>query len=255
MGHRLPDAQRQPVVLREPLEDPGSAEPAVLVVHGDDPSRVRDAHALAGRVHPLVLGHRAETGPEAPGRLLPENPGRVARAVAFDDAAVESREPRAENLIRALKVMQIPASELPTRVARARRVERRRIATVARVADPEVAIAGEQPTVTRVPGRQHAIEHINARQDGFDQVLGCPDTHEIPRRQRRQPRRGMSEDPQHFLLRLANRQSADCIAIESDVDEPRNRCVAQVAVHAALDNAVERVRIVAVGDLRSLRPA
>ena len=74
---------------RDALEDPGRAEPAVLVVDRDHAAARRDAQALARRLDPLVLGHRREAGAELPGRLLAQNPRRLAVRVALDDAAVD----------------------------------------------------------------------------------------------------------------------------------------------------------------------
>src|SRR5438093_764094 len=84
---------------------------------------------------------------------------------------VDRREPRAEDLVRALQMMQIAARELAACVARAGLIDRRGIAPVARVADLEIAIAREQPAVTRVAGRQDAIEHVDAHRHCLDQIF------------------------------------------------------------------------------------
>src|SRR5437762_10097490 len=66
---------------------------------------------------------------------------------------VDCRQPRAEDLIGALQVMQIGAAEMAAGVARAARIERRGIGAVAGVTDLDVAIAGEQPPITGVACR------------------------------------------------------------------------------------------------------
>ena len=78
-GERLPDAEGQPVALVDATEDRGGAEPAVLVVNRGDAAGVRDPDALPGRVDELVLADGDEAVAEAPGRLLPQDPGRLAR--------------------------------------------------------------------------------------------------------------------------------------------------------------------------------
>ena len=63
----------------------------------------------------------------------------------------------------------------------------------------------------------------------------------------------MVEHPEHLLFRLADRQSADRVAVEADAGERCKRRVAQVFVHAALHDAEQRIRIVRVRGLRRAR--
>src|SRR3954451_15436304 len=60
---------------------------------------------------------------------------------------VNRREPCAEDLVRALQMMQVSTREFPARVARASGIDRRRVDFVARIADLEIAVAGEQPSI------------------------------------------------------------------------------------------------------------
>ncbi len=85
---RAPDAQREVPLVAEALEDPGRAEPAVLVVDRADAARVGELEPGPRRLDPLVLGREHVAVAEAPGRLLAQDPGRLARLVALDDAAV-----------------------------------------------------------------------------------------------------------------------------------------------------------------------
>ena len=87
MRDRAPDAQREIPLLAQPLEDPGRAEPAVLVVDRDDPARVRELDPGARRLDPLVLGREHVAVAEAPGRLLAEDARRLAVLVTLDDPA------------------------------------------------------------------------------------------------------------------------------------------------------------------------
>ena len=126
---------------------------------------------------------------------------------------------------------------------------------MAGVADLDVPVAREQPTVARVAGGQHAVEHVDAVADRFDDVLRRADAHQVARAIDGEPRRDMRFDAPHLLLRLADRQAADRIAVEADAAELRQRLLAQVLEHAALDDPEQRVGAVFVRGLRPRRPA
>ena len=87
--HRLPDAQREALALGDAPEDPGRAEPAVLVVDRDDAALVAMRMPVARRLDPLVLRDGDVPLAELPGGLLAQDPGRLAVLVALDDAAVD----------------------------------------------------------------------------------------------------------------------------------------------------------------------
>ena len=80
--------------------------------------------------------------------------------------------------------------------------------------------------------------------------------HQVARRLRRQ-RRDVRQDAHHVFLGLAHRQAADGVAVEADVLQPGQRFVAQRFVHAALDDAEQRVGIAQAVELvaRAPRPA
>ena len=89
MRDRAPDPQREIPFVAQPLEDPGRAEPAVLVVDGRDAARVRELDPGTCRLHPFVLRRQDIAVAEPPGRLLPEDAGRLALLVTLDDAACQ----------------------------------------------------------------------------------------------------------------------------------------------------------------------
>src|SRR2546421_1974490 len=112
----------------------------------DDCKSVRDARAR--RTNPLFYHARAVTlerlrigGECAGGDRLPEL--REQREVVVQ--VMDSVEPRAENLVDALQMMQVRAAEAAAGVAGAGRVERIRVGAMAGVADLDVAVAREQP--------------------------------------------------------------------------------------------------------------
>ena len=93
---RLPDAEREAVAaLGDPLEDPGRAEPAVLVVDRDDPTARGDAQALARASTNSSSRRHREPGAELPGRLLAQDAGRLAVASRSTTPPSTSRSPSA----------------------------------------------------------------------------------------------------------------------------------------------------------------
>ena len=46
------------------------------------------------------------------------------------------------------------------------------------IAQFEIAKSGEQGAVARIAGGHHAVKHINALRDAFDQIFGRTDTHQ-----------------------------------------------------------------------------
>src|SRR5262244_662372 len=99
---------------------------------------------------------------------------------------VQGVEPRAEDLVDLLQMVQVAPGKTRAGVAAAGLVERPRVVAVARVADLDVAEAGEEPAVPRVARRQHAVEHVDPGRHGLGDVLGGAHPHEIARGVHRQ---------------------------------------------------------------------
>src|SRR5207247_953740 len=87
--HRLPDPQRQRAHRLELLPEPEGAKPAVLVVDGGNAARGGELQAAPHRVDVRLVGDGQVTLSEAPGRLLTQDPGRLAGFVALDDPAFD----------------------------------------------------------------------------------------------------------------------------------------------------------------------
>src|SRR5438128_4740765 len=147
---------------------------------------------------------------------------------------VQGVEPRAENLVDLLQMMQVAAREMRAGVAPAALIERARVVAIAGVADFDVAAAGEEPAVAGVARRQHAVEHVDSGRDRLDDVLGRADAHEIARLVLGKPRRGVGEDPALVALGLAHREPADRVALETDARQTRKG----VLTHALDDYAL-----------------
>src|SRR5450631_3307651 len=85
-----------------------------------------------------------------------------------------------------------------------------------------------------MPCRHHAIEHIDAAADRFENVLWPAHAHEITRLPRGHVRHQAVEHPGTLLDGLADRQTADRKSFEADVLERRQRLEAKIVVYAAL---------------------
>ena len=88
------------------------------------------------------------------------------------------------------------------------------------------------------------------------QIVRRADAHQIARPLRRQMRDARLDHGQHHLLRLADGEAAERIAVEAHVDQRLGARAAQRRACAALDDAEERMAgLRAERDLASLRPA
>ena len=88
--------------------------------------------------------------------------------------------------------------------------------------------------------RQHAVEHVDAARDRFEDVVGRADAHQVARAVGRQLRHHRLEHVEHHRLRLADREPADGVAVEADAGERAGARGAQAAVVAALHDAEQR---------------
>src|SRR5512139_3973834 len=89
-----------------------------------------------------------------------------------------------------------------------------RIVPMARIAEIDHAssrIASGRPSTS---GWQDAVEHVDASHDGLYQIIWRSHAHQIAWTIRRKKRQGKVENLEHDLLRLADRQSTDGVAIE-----------------------------------------
>jgi hypothetical protein len=125
----------------------------------------------------------------------------------------------------------------PARRAAARRIGRRRIIRIPRILDRDRSLPREELPVARVARRQHAIEQVHAARDRRHEVVRRPGPHQVARAIRRQPIRHPLDDVVHDVRRLADRQAADGIGIEADLERALDAAVAQIRKRAALHDA------------------
>src|SRR6202020_2520919 len=120
----------------------------------------------------------------------------------------------------------------------------------------ETAPAGKDEPMPSRTRRHHAIEHIDASPHRLKEVAGRSDAHEIARLVEGEMRDHDVERVEHRRLRLADRQSADRIAVKVHLDERLGAEQAKVWFRAALDDAEDRpARLFAEGLLRTLGPS
>ena len=100
----------------------------------------------------------------------------------------------------------------------------------------------------------HTIEHIDALRNGINNVLRRAHAHQIARLFGRQQRAAVLYYFAHLVFGFANGETAECIAIEAKLNEPRERFLAQVAVHATLNDAEQRRLMLAMCLLAPTRP-
>src|SRR5271156_1207585 len=96
--------------------------------------------------------------------------------------------------------------------------------------------------VARVPGRHHAIEHVDAAPHRFEDVLGPAYAHEIARFVSRHLRHQPLEHLVALRRRFSHRQAADAKPRKSDLLECGQGTYAQILMDPALYDAEQRSR-------------
>jgi hypothetical protein len=107
------------------------------------------------------------------------------------------------------------------------------------VLDVQAAFAGEEQSVARGAGGQHAIHHVHAHARVLLDLVGVADAHHVARLVFGQQRQGFG-----IISRVSSRGSptlkpADGVAVEVHLHQALGALAAQIGVHAALDDAKE----------------
>ena len=126
----------------------------------------------------------------------------------------------------------------------------------ARVAEVEATLAGERRTHAARARRQHAVEHVDAHTHTAHEGGGVADAHQVARlvlghilaHERCQ---GL----EHGLVVFAHRIAADAVTREvAALLQMAQRAQAQVQVHAALNDAKERLVVAGMRLIAALGP-
>ncbi len=110
--------------------------------------------------------------------------------------------------------------------------------------DVEAAFAGEEQAVARGAGGQDAIHHVDTHASVLLDFVGVSHTHDVAGLVRREQGQDLGDHLEGEVARLANAQAADGEAIKAGAfmvqfDEALGALAAEVAIHAALDDAEE----------------
>src|SRR5512139_1458494 len=134
-------------------------------------------------------------------------------------------------------MMDIGAAVVRASRADALWIQRTKILGEARVPDIDRPVSGERLAGAAGTGREYAVEHVHAADDGADNVVRLADTHQVTRLVGGKLARREVEDAEHGLLPLADRQAADRVAVEIDVDQRIRRGFAKSLIQCALLNS------------------
>ena len=168
---------------------------------------------------------------------------------------VDGRERGAEHLIDAQQVMQVRASEVGAGVAAAVGVDREHVLAEARVGQANAPGGRVDHAGARVARREHAVEHVDAACDAFDEVDRTPDAHQVACLRLVDVRQGVVEHVAHRAVALADRQAADRDAVEADLLDLLGGALAEIAPESTLNDAEQRLVWPRMCSLRPALPA
>ena len=108
--------------------------------------------------------------------------------------------------------------------------KRSRVFGVDEVFDVDGAVQCEGDAMAGDAGGHHAIEHVHAPTDHFQDLRGGAEPHGVARLVSGEERHGVLNGAEHLMLWLADGDSADRIAIESEFNQFLGGTLAQVCV-------------------------
>src|SRR5437762_3385632 len=171
---------------------------------------------------------------------LGERCADLAHQLKVEVKIVQRREPRTEHLTRQHEVPECTAAEALAGVAGAAHLHRARIPRVRGVANHELALAGEERPVARVPGREDAVEEVISHGDEAKQLAGRADTHQVPRSLARQEHTGPRRDARRLRPRLPDREPSHRVPVEAERRETGAALRTELHVASALPDTEER---------------
>jgi hypothetical protein len=108
---------------------------------------------------------------------------------------------------------------------------------MAGIAQVHHALVGEGGAVPGQPRGQNAVKHVDPTGDQLDHLRRRAQAHRVAGLIRRKQRRHPFRDAHHVLLRLADAQPADGVAVKTHRHEFAGRFFAQILIHTALHDA------------------
>ena len=116
------------------------------------------------------------------------------------------------------------------------RIDRIAIADKARVFDADLAEARKKRAVAGISRRHHAVEHIHAASDIFDEILGRTDPHQISRARRIDVWHHGLYGFVHQLVFLAHAKPSDRKPVKAHLAQRFGAKFARLRIGAALDD-------------------
>ncbi len=163
-----------------------------------------------------------------------------AHQVQVEVQVVDAREREPEGFSGVVQVAQVRAAEVPAAVAVAIRVHWLvEFFGMARRLVAQHAFAREQHAVAGVTGRHHAVAHVHAALYEFQQIPRRSHSHHVAGVVLRQNVGAKIRNLVHRLGGLAYGETSHRKSIGPEFRNAFNRLLAQVLVHAALDNPEE----------------
>ena len=96
------------------------------------------------------------------------------------------------------------------------------------------------------PAREHAVEQVDTEGDRVDERLRIADAHQVPQAIGGQLARGGLQRGKHLLTGLSDRQPADAVSGEADLDCASRALGAHRDIGAALHDAEQRLPLAAM---------
>ena len=96
------------------------------------------------------------------------------------------------------------------------------------VLDVQRAVEREGHPVAGHPGGHHAVEHVHAAGDHFENLRRRAQAHGVARLVVREKRHRVVDGAEHLVLGLAHRDAADGVAVEAQLHQFAGRLLAQI---------------------------
>ena len=140
---------------------------------------------------------------------------------------VEGKQPQSEDFPGPEQVAEVGARE-PGDVRMRRLAKRPRVLGMDEVLDVQRAVEREGHAVAGHAGGHHAVEHVHAAADHFQNLRRRAEAHGVARLVLREKRHRVFDGAEHLVLGLAHRDAADRVAVEIQFHQLAGRLLAQI---------------------------
>lgn len=124
-----------------------------------------------------------------------------------DSQILHARERFPQTLLDAQQMMEVTSKVMPTCESGRLRINRSVIVSELTAQDPDaIAVRKIECSMSRLAHRENAVEHVNPECDGFSQLLGLPDPHQVPGPILGEQRTECFDNREELLFRLSHRE-------------------------------------------------